>query len=139
MNDYFTNFISELSNLQAHQTGRFWWTNEVDPLNRVIRIVIRDQLSDMRLVRVIPSDYISETAPVEQARNLIQIMQTELEEATMMSIEEAIDQLKDLESDIWSGAKYGRPIYVADDDYRALQVALEALREKVGEVDEITD
>lgn len=57
----------------------------------------------------------------------------------MMSVEEAIDQLKDLESDIWSGAKDGRPIYVADDDYRAIQVALEALREKVGEVNEITD
>lgn len=50
----------------------------------------------------------------------------------MMSVEEAIDQLEDLESDIWSGAKDGRPIYVADDDYRAIQVALEALREKVG-------
>ena len=132
MNDHFTNFISELSNLQAHQTGRFWWTNEVDPLNRIIRIVIRDQLSNMRLVRVIPSDYISETAPVEQARNLIQIMQAELEEATMMSVEEAIDQLEDLAGDVWSGARDGRAIYVSDDDFRALQVAIEALKEKLG-------
>lgn len=50
----------------------------------------------------------------------------------MMSVDEAIDQLEDLESDIWSGARDGRPIYVSDDDYRALQVAIEALKEKRG-------
>lgn len=62
-------------------------------------------------------------------------MYTEMESKTMMSVEEAIDQLEDLESDVWSGARDGRPIYVADDDYRAIQVALEALREKVGDAD----
>ena len=50
----------------------------------------------------------------------------------MMSVEEAIDQLEDLMSDVWSGARDGRPIYVSDDDYRALQVAIETLKEKLG-------
>ena len=50
----------------------------------------------------------------------------------MMSVDEAIDQLEDLMSDVWSGARDGRPIYVGDDDYRALQVAIEALKEKLG-------
>ena len=132
MNDYFTKFIGELSNLQAHQTGRFWWTNEVDVLNRTVRIDMRDRISDMRLARIIPFDYITETYPVEQARKVIEDMQAEMESKTMMSIEEAIDQLEDLAGDIWSGARVGRPIYVSDDDYRAVQVAIETLKEKMG-------
>ena len=71
MNDHFNKFIGELSNLHAHQTGRFYWTNEVDILNRMVMIVMRDRISEKRLARIIPVEYISETAPVEQARNLI--------------------------------------------------------------------
>ena len=132
MNDYFKKFIGELSNLNAHQTGRFYWTDYVDILNRTVMIVMRDRISEKRLARIIPFDYISESDPVEQARKCIELMQTELEVATMMSVEEAIDQLEDLVSGVWSGARDGKPIYVSDDDYRALQVAIETLKEKLG-------
>lgn len=133
MNDYFTKFIEELSRLCAQQDNRrFLLINEVDMETRSVRITMRDRISDMRLARFIPFDYISTQYPEGQARNLIQIMQAEMEEATMMSVEEAIDQLEDLESDVWSGARDGRPIYVSDDDFRALQVAIEALKEKLG-------
>ena len=50
----------------------------------------------------------------------------------MMSIEDAIDQIEDLMTDIWHGANEGRAIYVSEDDYRALAVAKEALEEKMG-------
>lgn len=132
MNDHFTKFISELTNLSAHQTGRFWWTSEVDILNRTIWINMRDRISNMRLARMIPFDYIIGADPVEQARKVIEDMQEEMESKTMMSVEEAIDQLEDLLDDIWSGARDGKPIYVDDDDFRALQVAIEALKEKLG-------
>ena len=132
MKDYFTKFIDELPNLNANQTGRFYWTDEVDILNRTVMIVMRDRISEKRMARMIPFDYIDESDPVGQARKVIELMQIELEVATMMPIEDAIDQLEDLESDIWSGARDGRPIYVSDDDYRALQVAIEALKEKLG-------
>lgn len=132
MNDRFTKFVNELSNLNAHQTGRFYWTDEVDIMNRTVRIVIRDRLSDARLVRIIPFDCILGPDPVEQARKVIELMEEEIKEATMMSVDEAIDQLEDLESDVWSGSRDGKPIYVSDDDFRALQVAIEALKEKLG-------
>ena len=63
---------------------------------------------------------------------VIEDMQAEMESKTMMSVEEAIEQLEDLAGDVWSGARDGRPIYVSDDDFRALQVAIEALKEKLG-------
>lgn len=132
MNDHFTKIIGELSNLNAHQTGRFYWTEEVDILNRTVMIVMRDRISDKRMARTIPFDYICESDPVEQARKLIENMEAEMEEATMMSVEDAIDQLEDLAGDVWSGARDGRAIYVSDDDFRALQVAIEALKEKLG-------
>lgn len=132
MNDHFTKLINELSNLQAHQNGRFYWTSEVDMLNRMVRIVMVDRIIDMRLARIIPFDYILEADPVGQARKVIADMQEEMESKTMMSVEEAIDQLEDLANDIWSGARDGRPIYVSDDDYRAVRVAIEALKEKLG-------
>ena len=132
MNNPFNKFIGELSNLNAHQTGRFWWTNEVDILNRMVRIDMRDRISDVRMSRIIPFDYILGADPVGQARKVIEDMQEEMESKTMMSVEEAIDQLEDLAGDIWAGARDGRPIYVCDDDFRALQVALEALKEKLG-------
>jgi hypothetical protein len=50
----------------------------------------------------------------------------------MMSVEEAIDQIEDLMTDIWYGANEGKAIYVCEDDYRALAVAKEALEEKLG-------
>ena len=50
----------------------------------------------------------------------------------MMSVEEAIDQIEDLMTDIWYGADMGKPIYVSEDDYKALAVAKEALEEKMG-------
>lgn len=50
----------------------------------------------------------------------------------MMGIDEAIDQIEDLMTDIWYGANMGKPIYVSEDDYRALAVAKEALEEKLG-------
>lgn len=132
MNDHFTKLINELSNLQARQNGRFYWTDEVDILNRTIMIVMRDRISEKRLAKIIPFDYIGESDPVEQARKLIENMEADMEEATMMSVEEAIDQLEDLAGDVWSGARDGRAIYVSDDDFRALQVAIEALKEKLG-------
>ena len=131
MNNPFTKFIDALSNME-HTRGRLSWTLEVNILNRTVMIVMRDRISENRIARLIPFDYISESDPVGQARKVIELMQTELEVATMMPIEDAIDQLEDLESDIWSGARDGRPIYVSDDDYRALQVAIEALKEKLG-------
>lgn len=132
MNNPFNKFIGELSNLSAHQTGRFYWTSEVDILNRMVRIDMRDRISDVRMSRIIPFDYILGADPVGQARKVIEDMQEEMESKTMMSVEEAIDQLEDLAGDIWAGARDGRPIYVCDDDFRALQVALEALKEKLG-------
>ena len=50
----------------------------------------------------------------------------------MMSIEEAIDQIEDLMTDIWYGASEGKAIYVSEDDYKALAVAKEVLEEKIG-------
>lgn len=50
----------------------------------------------------------------------------------MMGIEEAIDQIEDLMTDIRYGANEGRAIYVSEDDYKALAVAKEALEEKLG-------
>ena len=132
MNDRVTKFLGELSNLSAHQTGRFWWITEVNVLSQMIWIDMRDRISDARLARMIPFDYIIGADPVEQARKVIEDMQSEMESKTMMSVEEAIDQLEDLESDIWAGARDGRPIYVSDDDYRALHVAIEVLKEKLG-------
>lgn len=134
MNNPFIKFMDALSNME-HTRGRLRWTNEVDMLHREILVVMTDWMTDTRMARKIVYDYISDEDPESQAKNLIEDMYAEMESKTMMSVEEAIDQLEDLESDIWSGAKDGRPIYVADDDYRAIQVALEALREKVGEVD----
>ena len=132
MNNPFNKFISELTNLSAHQTGRFYWTSEVDILNRMVRIDMRDRISDKRMARIIPFDYILGADPVGQARKVIEDMQAEMESKTMMSVEEAIDQLEDLAGDVWAGARDGRPIYVSDDDFRALQVAIEALKEKLG-------
>ena len=132
MNDRVTKFIGELSNLSAHQTGRFWWITEVNVLSQMIWIDMRDRISDARLARMIPFDYIIGADPVGQARKVIEDMQAEMESKTMMSVEEAIDQLEDLESDIWAGARDGRPIYVSDDDYRAIHVAIETLKEKLG-------
>lgn len=132
MSDHFTKFIGELSNLSAHQTGRFYWSNEVDILNRMVRIDMRDRISDMRMARIVPFDYIIGADPVGQARKVIEDMQAEMESKTMMSVEEAIDQLEDLAGDILSGARDGKPIYVDDDDYRAMHVAIEALKEKLG-------
>lgn len=50
----------------------------------------------------------------------------------MMSIDEAIDQIEDLMTDVWYGASEGKAIYVSEDDYNALAVAKEALEEKMG-------
>lgn len=138
LNNPFIKFIDALSNME-HTRGRLRWTAEADMQHREVMVIMTDWMTNMRLARMVPYDYISTEDPESQAKYLIEDMYTEMESKTMMSVEEAIDQLEDLESDIWSGAKDGRPIYVADDDYRALQVALEALREKVGDVDEITD
>ena len=48
----------------------------------------------------------------------------------MMSVEEAIEQIENLMSDILHNE--GRPIYINRDDYDALAVAKEALEEKLG-------
>ena len=48
----------------------------------------------------------------------------------MMNIEEAIEQIEELMSDILHNE--GRAIYINKDDYRALAVAKEALEEKLG-------
>ena len=134
MNNPLIKFIDALSNME-HTRGRLRWTIEVDMLHREVLVVMTDWMTNARMARKITCDYISDEDPESQAKNLIEDMYAEMESKTMMSVEEAIDQLEDLESDIWSGARDGRPIYVADDDYRAIQVALEALREKVGDID----
>lgn len=131
MNDPLIKFIDALSNME-HTRGRLRWTNEVDMLHREVMIVMTDWMTNVRLARIAPYDYISTEDPEGQAKNLIEDMYAEMERRTMMSVEEAIDQLEDLESDVWSGARDGRPVYVSDDDYRALQVAIEALKEKLG-------
>lgn len=96
MNNPFTKFIDALSNME-HTRGRLRWTNEVDMLRRTVVIVMTDWMSNMRLVRMVPYDYISDEDPEGQARKLIEDMYTEMESKTMMSV---IDQLEDLESDI---------------------------------------
>lgn len=131
MNNPFIKFIDALSNME-HTRGRLRWTAEVDMQHREVMVVMTDWMANMRLARMVPYDYICTDDPEGQAKNLIEDMYTEMEGKTMMSVEEAIDQLEDLESDIWSGARDGRPIYVSDDDYRAVQVAIEALKEKLG-------
>lgn len=131
MNNPFTKFIDALSNME-HTKGRLRWTAEVDMQHREVMIVMTDWMTNMRLTRLVPYDYISTEDPESQAKYLIEDMFTEMERRAMMSIDEAIDQLEDLESDAWSGARDGRPIYVDDNDFRALQVAIEALKEKLG-------
>ena len=48
----------------------------------------------------------------------------------MMNIEEAIEQIEELMSDILHNE--GRAIYINKDEYNALAVAKEALEEKLG-------
>ena len=131
MNDPFIKFMDALPNM-AHTRGRLRWTAEVDIQHREVMVVMSDWMTNMRLARMVPYDYISTEDPESQAKYLIEDMYTEMERRAMMSVEEAIDQLEDLAGDIWSGARDGRPIYVSDDDYRAIHVALEALKEKLG-------
>ena len=131
MNNPLTKFIDALSNME-HTRGRLRWTAEVDMQHREVMVVMTDWMTNMRLARLVPYDYISTEDPESQAKRLIESMYQEMESKTMMSVEEAIDQLEDLESDVWSGARDGRPIYVSDDDFRALQVGIEALKEKLG-------
>ena len=131
MNDPFIKFIDTLSNME-HTRGRLRWTAEVDMQYKEVMVVMSAWMTNMRLARMVPYDYISTEDPESQAKYLIEDMQAEMESKTMMTVEEAIDQLEDLAGDIWSGASFGRPIYVDDDDYRALQVAIEALKEKLG-------
>lgn len=131
MNDPFTKFIDTLSNME-HYKGSIRWTNEVNMQYREVMIVMADWATNMRLARLVPYDYICSEDPESQAKYLIEDMYTEMERRAMMSVEDAIDQLEDLAGDIWSGARDGRPIYVSDDDYRAIQVAIEALKEKLG-------
>lgn len=131
MNNPFIKFLDALSNMD-HTRGRIRWTIEVDMFHREVMIVMTDWMTNKRLARMVPYDYISDEDPEGQAIKLIEDMYEELERSTMMSVEEAIDQLEDLAGDIWSGARDGRPIYVSDDDYRALHVAIEALKEKLG-------
>ena len=126
MNNPFIKFIDALSNME-HTRGSIRWTQY-----REVMIVMTDWTTNMRLARLVPYDYICTEDPESQAKHLIEDMYTEMESKTMMSVEEAIDQLEDLMGDVWSGARDGRPIYVGDDDYRALQVAIEALKEKLG-------
>ena len=131
MNDPFIRFLDTLSNMD-HTRGRIRWTAEVDMLRSEVMIVMTNWMTNMRLARVVPYDYIPNEDPEGQAKKLIEDMYEEMEAKTMMSVEEAIDQLEDLAGDIWSGARDGRPIYVSDDDYRAVQVAIETLKEKLG-------
>lgn len=131
MNDPFFKFIDALSNME-HTRGRLRWTNNVDMHHSTVMIVMSDWLTNTRLARIVPNIYISPEDPEGQAKKLIEDMYEEMESKTMMGVEEAIDQLEDLAGDIWSGARDGRPIYVSDDDYRAVQVAIEALKEKLG-------
>ena len=128
MNNPFIKFIDALSNME-HTRGRLRWTSEVDMQHME---VMTDWMANMRLARMVPYDYICTEDPEGQAKKLIEDMYEEMESKTMMSVEEAIDHLEDLLGDIWSGARDGRPIYVSDDDYRAVQVAIEALKEKLG-------
>lgn len=131
MNDPLIKFMDALSNMERTR-GRLRWTAEVDMQYREVMVVMTDWMTNMRLARMVPYDYISTEDPESQAKRLIEDMYTEMEGRAMMSVEEAIDQLEDLESDLWSGARDGRAIYVSDDDYRAIQVAIEALKEKLG-------
>lgn len=131
MDNQFIKFIDALSNMERTR-GKLRWTAEVDMLHRTVMIVMTDWMSNMHLARMVPYDYISDEDPEGQAKKLIEDMYEEMESKTMMSVEEAIDQLEDMAGDIWSGARDGRPIYVCDDDYRAVQVAIEALKEKLG-------
>lgn len=131
MNDPLIKFMDALSNME-HTRGRLRWTAEVDMQYREVMVVMTDWMTNMRLARMVPYDYISTEDPESQAKYLIEDMYTEMERRAMMSVEEAIDQLEDLESDVWSGARDGRPIYVDDNDCRALQIAIEALKEKLG-------
>lgn len=131
MSDPFFKFIDTLSNMERTR-GRLRWTAEVDMQHREVMIVMANWMNNMRLARIVPYDYISNEDPEGQAKKLIENMYTEMESKTMMSVDEAIDQLEDLAGDIWSGARDGRPIYVSDDDYRAVHVAIEALKEKLG-------
>jgi len=131
MNDPLIKFMDALSNMECTR-GRLRWTAEVDMQYREVMVVMTDWMTNMRLARMVPYDYISTEDPESQAKRLIEDMYTEMEGRAMMSVEEAIDQLEDLESDVWSGVRDGRPIYVDDNDYRALQVAIEALKEKLG-------
>lgn len=132
MNNPFTKFIDTLSNME-HYKGRIRWTNEVNMQYREVMIVMTDWATNMRLARLVPYDYICSEDPESQAKYLIEDMYTEMESKTMMSVEEAINQLEDLASDInWTIARDCRPIYVDDDDYRAVCVAIEALKEKLG-------
>lgn len=131
MNDPLIKFMDALSNMERTR-GRLRWTAEVDMQYREVMVVMTDWMTNTRLARMVPYDYISTEDPESQAKRLIEDMYTEMEGRAMMSVEEAIDQLEDLESDVWSGARDGKPVYVSDDDYRALQVAIEALKEKLG-------
>lgn len=132
MNDPLTKFMGALSNMERTR-GRLRWTAEVvDMPYRAVMVVMTDWMTNMRLARMVPYDYISTEDPESQAKRLIEDMYTEMEGRAMLSVEEAIDQLEDLAGDIWSGARDGRPIYVDDNDCRALQVAIEALKEKLG-------
>lgn len=131
MNDPFIKFINALLNME-HFKGRIRWITDINMQRREVMIVMTDWLANKRLTRMVHCDYISPEDPEGQAKNLIEGMYEEMESKTMMSVEEAIDQLEDLAGDIWSGARDGKPVYVSDDDYRALQVAIEALKEKLG-------
>lgn len=131
MNDPFTKFINALLNME-HFKGSIRWITDINMQRREVMIVMTDWATNMRISRLIPCGYISTDDPEAQAKRIIESMYAEMESKTMMSVEEAIDQLEDLAGDIWSGARDGRPIYVSDDDFRALQVAIEALKEKLG-------
>lgn len=67
MNDPFTKFIDALSNME-HMRGRLSWTNEVDMLNRTVMVVMTDWMSNMRMARLVPCDYISDEDPEGQAK-----------------------------------------------------------------------
>lgn len=131
MNNPITKFIDALSNME-HTKGRLRWTAEVDMQHREVMIVMTDWMTNMRLARMVPYDYISTEDPESQAKYFIEDMYTEMESITMMGVDEAIDQLEDLANDIWYGSEDGRAIWVSHDDYRAVRVAIEALKEKLG-------
>ena len=48
-----------------------------------------------------------------------------------MSLEEALDVIDDLMNDVWYGADRGKPIYVNDSDYEALEIAKSVIEEKL--------